>query len=150
MASTLTKILIHITFSTKDRAPFIPLQVEPDLYAYVGGICRHLNSPLLALEGTSNHVHMLVSLGKTVALSDLMLNVKRESSKWIKQQDPQLSTFAWQDGYFGFSLGQSGVEALRLYIANQKEHHKHIDYKDELRNLLRLYELEWDEAFIWD
>ena len=102
------------------------------------------------MGGTSDHVHMLVSLGKTVALSDLMLNVKRESSKWIKQQDPQLSTFAWQDGYFGFSLGQSGVEALRLYIANQKEHHKQIDYKDELRNLLRLYELEWDEAFIWD
>ena len=90
MASTLTKLLIHITFSTKDRAPLIPLHIEPYLYAYVGGICRHLNSPLMAMGGTSDHVHMLVSLGKTVALSDLMLNVKRESSKWIKQQDPQI------------------------------------------------------------
>jgi len=74
-----------------------------------------------------------------------MLNVKRDSSKWVKRTD-----FGWQDGYFGVSIGKSGVEALRTYIANQKEHHKKIDFKDEMRSLLRKYDIEWDERYVWD
>lgn len=83
MASTLTSLLIHITFSTRSREPLIPESAEADLYAYVGGICRNMNSPLIAMGGTTDHVHMLVSMSKTVALSDLLLNVKRDSSKWM-------------------------------------------------------------------
>ena len=150
MASTLTKILLHITFSTKNRAALIPGTVEPDLYGYIGGICRHMESPLSAMNGTADHVHMLVSLSKSVALSDLMLNIKRDSSKWIKENVPTLKTFAWQDGYFAFSIGESGVEALRAYIANQKEHHKTVDFKDEIRAFLRKYGIEWNERYIWD
>ncbi len=150
MASTLTKILLHITFSTKDRAPLLPASIESDLYAYIGGICRRMNSPLLAMGGTANHVHMMVSLGKIASLADLMLNVKRDSSKWIKGKDAALHEFGWQDGYFGFSIGESGVKALRTYIAGQKEHHKEIDFKDEVRTLLRKYRMEWDERYVWD
>ena len=150
MASTLTKLLIHITFSTKGRVALIPEAIEPDLYAYVGGICRRMESPLLAMGGVDDHVHMLVSLGKTLALSELMLNVKRDSSKWIKERGEGLGAFGWQDGYFGFSIGESGVEALRGYIANQKEHHKTIDFKDEVRAFLRKYGIEWDERYIWE
>jgi REP element-mobilizing transposase RayT len=95
MASTLTKILVHIAFSTKNRAPLIPVDIEPELYAYIGGICRRADSPLLAMNGTMDHVHMMVSLGKTVALSDLMLEVKRDSSKWIKERDVTLRGFEW-------------------------------------------------------
>ena len=150
MASTLTRILLHITFSTKDRAALIPAAVEPDLYAYIGGICRRMESPLLAMGGTADHVHMMVSLGKTVALSGLMLEVKRDSSKWIKEKDAALRGFGWQDGYFGFSIGESGVDALRAYIASQKEHHKTVSFKDEVRAFLRKYGLEWDERYIWE
>jgi REP element-mobilizing transposase RayT len=150
MASTLTKILLHITFSTKHRAELIPEALENDLYSYIGGICRRMDSPLLAMGGTMNHVHMMVSLGKTVALSNLMLEVKRDSSMWIKERDAALRAFAWQDGYFGFSIGESGVDALRTYIADQKQHHKTIDFKDEVRALLRKYGVEWDERYIWD
>lgn len=150
MASTLTKILLHITFSTKDRAPLLPASIESDLHAYIGGICRRMDSPLLAMGGTADHVHMMVSLGKTAALSDLMLNVKRDSSRWIKEKDAVLREFGWQDGYFGFSIGQSGVEALRAYIAGQKEHHEGVDFKDEVRALLRKYRIEWDERYVWD
>ena len=149
MASTLTKILLHITFSTKDRDPLIPEVIESDLFSYIGGICRRMDSPLLVMNGTSDHVHMLVSLGKTIALSDLMLNIKRDSSKWIKGKDTAMRSFEWQDGYFAFSIGESGVEALRAYIANQKEHHKTIDFKDEVRMLLKKYSMEWDERYIW-
>jgi REP element-mobilizing transposase RayT len=108
-----------------------------------------MESPLLAMGGVDDHVHMLVSLGKTLALSELMLNVKRDSSKWIKERGEGLGAFGWQDGYFGFSIGESGVEALRGYIANQKEHHKTIDFKDEVRAFLRKYGIEWDERYIW-
>lgn len=150
MASTLTKILLHITFSTKDRVPTIPESREPDLYSYIGGICRRMNSPLLAMGGTADHVHMMVSMSKTIALSTLLMEVKRDSSKWIKERDASLRTFGWQDGYFGFSIGESGVEALRAYIANQKSHHTTVDFKDEIRMFLQKYGIEWDERYVWD
>lgn len=150
MASTLTKILLHITYSTKNRAPMIPAEVEPDLYAYIGGICRRLDSPLLAMNGTRDHVHMLVSLAKTVALSDLILNIKRDSSKWIKDRDAALGDFDWQDGYFAFSIGASGVDALRAYISKQKERHEAVDFKDEIRAFFQKYGVEWDERYIWE
>lgn len=150
MASTLTKILLHITYSTKSRAPRIPASIEPDLYAYIGGICRRMDSPLLAMNGTPDHVHMLVSLAKTVALSDFMLNIKRDSSKWIKDRDAALGEFDWQDGYFAFSIGASGVAALRAYISKQKEHHQAVDFKDEIRVFLQKYAVEWDERYIWE
>jgi REP-associated tyrosine transposase len=146
MASTLTRILIHITFSTKDRCPLIPENLEEDLYAYTGGICRRGGSKLLAMGGTSDHVHLFVSLAKTEPLSGLLLNIKRDTSRWMKERTPD---FAWQDGYFAFSIGESGVEALRLYISGQKEHHKGIDYKDEIRVFFSKYGIEWDERYVW-
>jgi len=150
MASTLTRLLVHITFSTKRREALIPEEIEPNLYAYIGGICRRMESPLLAMGGITDHVHLLVSLGKTVALADLMLNIKRDSSKWIKEQDAALSAFGWQDGYFAFSIGESVVDALRIYIANQNEHHTTVTFKDEMRGFLRKYGIEWDERYAWD
>ena len=147
MASTLTKILLHIVFSTKDRAAFIAEELEPDLYAYVGGICRRMGSPLLAMGGVPDHLHLLVSLGKTVAPCDLLLNIKRDSSKWMKEHRPD---FAWQEGYFAFSIGESGDEALRGYIAGQKEHHRGVGFQDEMRSFLRKYKIEWDERYVWE
>ena len=129
------------------RAPSIHPGIEADLNAYIGGICRRMDSPLLAMGGTQDHVHMMLSLAKTVALSDLLLNVKRDSSKWIHERG---LAFAWQDGYFAFSIGASGVDGLRAYLAEQKQHHRNIDFKDEVRALLRKYGLEWDERFAWD
>ncbi len=150
MASTLTKILLHITFSTKNRQAVLPAALEPGLFAYMGGICRRMQSPVLTINGTVDHVHMLVSLAKTVALSSLMMELKRDSSKWIKENDAAMQGFEWQDGYFAFSIGESGVEALTHYIANQKEHHKTVDFKDEMRTFLRKYGIEWDERYVWD
>lgn len=147
MASTLTSILLHITFSTKGRADLIAPEHERDLHDYLGGICRRMASPILAIGGTSNHLHALISLSKTVALSDLMMEVKRDTSKIMKHKVP---LFQWQDGYFAFSIGQSGVEQLRAYIAHQKEHHRATDFKDEMRALCRKYEVEIQEEHAWD
>lgn len=149
MASTLTKVLLHITYSTKDREPLIAEAEEPELYAYIGGICRGLHSPLLDMGGTANHVHMLVSIAKTISLADLMLNIKRDSSKWLNARPNRPRRFSWQEGYFAFSIGESGVYDLGRYIANQKEHHKTIDFKEEVRKLLTKYKMPWDEDQIW-
>lgn len=148
MASTLTKILLHITFSTKNRADLIPPETEQDLYAYMGGICRNMESALHAAGGIPDHLHLMVTLGKTVCLSDLMLNVKRDSSKWLKEHGA--AGFGWQDGYFAFSIGESGTDDLRRYIENQKTHHRRIDFKDEMRALLKKYRIDADERYMWD
>ncbi|MCC6970142.1 MAG: IS200/IS605 family transposase [Phycisphaerales bacterium] len=150
MASTLTKLLVHVAFSTKHRTAIIPDSIEPELYAYIGGICRRMDSPLLAMNGTADHVHLLVSLAKTIALADLMLNIKRDSSKWLKDKDAAMSDFAWQQGYFAFSIGESSREALLTYIANQKQHHQSTDFRDEMRAYFRKYGIEWDELHVWD
>ncbi|MBX3378841.1 MAG: IS200/IS605 family transposase [Phycisphaeraceae bacterium] len=147
MASTLTKLLIHVTFSTKSRQPTITSEIGPDLYAYTGGICRTKKCVLLAMGGTADHVHMFVNLAKTVALSDLMLEVKRETSRWMHRTTP---AFQWQDGYFGFSLGESGAQALHQYIATQIDHHAKVDFKDEIRALCAKYGVKIDERYAWD
>src|SRR5690606_23463229 len=146
MASTLTQILVHITFSTKERRATITPEFEPQLHEYMGGICRRMKSPALRIGGTEDHVHLLVSLAKTVTLSDLMLNVKRDSSKLVHEK--WTGDFRWQDGYFGFSIGASGRDACCKYIADQKEHHKTMDFKDEVRALLRKYNVDYDERYI--
>ncbi|MBX3405358.1 MAG: IS200/IS605 family transposase [Phycisphaeraceae bacterium] len=150
MATTITKILLHITYSTKQREPLIDTSDEGDLYAYIGGICRNLRSPLLDMGGTADHLNMLVSISKTIALADLMLNIKRDSSAWMNARPGRTHRFAWQEGYFAFSIGESGVEDLSRYIARQKAHRKKIDFKDEVRSLLTKYKMSWNEEHMWD
>ena len=109
-----------------------------------------MESPLLAMGGTADHVHIMAGLEKTMALSDLLLEVKRDSSKWIKEKNPALHGFGWQDGYFGFSIGDSAVGSLRTYRSRQKENHTTIDFQDEIRAFLKKYGIEWDERYMWE
>jgi len=83
MAQTLTRLMVHIVFSTKDRVPLIAPEIEPDLFAYLGGICRAHDSPLVAAGGAADHVHLLVSQSKTITLADLLMHIKKDSSKWL-------------------------------------------------------------------
>jgi putative transposase len=150
MAQTFTRILLHVVFSTKNRIPMIDPEIESELYAYIGGVCRNHASPLLAAGGTDNHIHLLISQSKNVALSHLVMDVKKDSSKWLKTKIPRLSAFHWQDGYGGFSIGESGVEALTAYITRQKEHHKLRTFEEEFLDLLARYGIEYDPKLIWD
>ena len=102
------------------------------------------------MGGVADHVHLLVSLFKTLSVSDLMLNIKRDSSKWMNSQAAVVAHFEWQEGYFAFSIGESGVDARKTYIAGQKQHHVHVDFKGEVRTLLRKYAVEWDERYVWE
>lgn len=148
MASTLTSLLVHIVFSTKNREPLISHAVESAILPYMGGIFRNHESPLIASNAVEDHVHLFVALSKNIALSDLMLVVKRDSSEWIKHQ-VNAPRFGWQDGYAAFSIGRSSSDALVAYIANQKEHHQRISFQDELRALFAKYGLQYEENHVW-
>jgi putative transposase len=150
MPQSLVKILVHIVFSTKNRADLILPKIENDLYSYINGIVENNKSKLILANGTTNHVHLLVSLGKTIDISELVGDIKRDSSKWVKEKSKNFQNFYWQEGYGAFSIGQSQISDVMKYIANQKEHHQKKDFKDEFRALLRKYEVEYDERYIWD
>jgi len=149
MAQTLVCLKVHVVFSTKNRHPMITPEVEPELYAYLGGTIKNLDSRCLAAGGTSNHVHLLISQSKNMALSRLMEEIKKSSSKWIKTKGTALRSFAWQEGYGAFSIGQSQVEALQRYIAAQKDRHRKQTFEEELVTLLKKYQVEYDERYIW-
>ena len=104
MAQTLTQCLIHFIFSTKNREPLITAEIEPSLFAYINGIARNHKSVIIAINGTTDHIHILLSMSKTLSMSDCMENIKGDSSRWIKTQGPEFANFHWQDGYAGFSV----------------------------------------------
>ena len=150
MATTLTSILVHVTYSTKNRQPLIPADLLVDLFSYTGGICRDVKSPLLHAGGVADHVHLLLSLAKTESLSDVMRHIKRGTSSWIKNLRPGLHAFAWQDGYYGFSVGHDDVDAVRMHLDRQAEHHRQTDYQSEVLAFLRKYRIEFDPEHLWD
>jgi putative transposase len=149
MAQTLVSLYVHIVFSTKNRVDMIQTDVEEELWAYIGGILKNNKSKLLASNGTQNHIHLLISLSKNIALSELVGDVKRDSSKWIKTKGEHYQNFQWQDGYGAFSVGYTQIADVETYIANQKIHHAEINFEDELRYFLNKYEVNFDEKFIW-
>lgn len=145
MAQTLTRVLLHVVFSTKNRDPLIVPERESELHAYMGGICRMLGAPSLAIGGTADHVHLLVVMSRTLTIADLLMHVKKDSSKWAGRRGP----FAWQEGYGAFSVGESGRAAAIRYIEGQKEHHSRVSFQDELLTLLKRYNVNYDPRYIW-
>jgi putative transposase len=150
MPQSLSAILIHLVFSTKNREPFIIPAIEKELHPYMAKIFREVKSPSLTIDGTSDHVHILFSLGRVIKVADLVEEVKTESSKWIKTKGREFKNFHWQRGYGAFSIGQSNVAALKRYITNQKQHHRRITFQDEYRKFLKAYGIKYDERYVWD
>jgi putative transposase len=150
MPQSLAAILVHVVFSTKNREPFIQPEIEAELFPYMATACQSANSPAILINGTMDHVHLLVKLGRKTAIADLVEEVKSSSSGWIKSKGANYQRFYWQAGYGAFSIGQSGVNALKKYIANQKEHHRIKTFQEEFREFLHRYEIDYDERFVWD
>lgn len=150
MPQSLFKMLAHIVFSTKNRADLIAPEIENDLFGYMHGIVENNKAKLIIAGGTTNHIHLLVSLPKKIDVPKLIGDIKRDSSSWIKQQDAGFRNFYWQKGYGAFSVGQSQVPTVVNYIKRQKEHHAKQDFKNEFRALLKKYEIEYDERYVWD
>jgi putative transposase len=150
MPQSLSSILIHLVFSTKNREPFITAEIEAELYRYMATIFRDHNSPSLIIDGTTDHVHVLYALSRTMTVADLVEEVKTGSSKWMKTKGREFRNFHWQRGYGAFSIGQSNVAELKRYIRNQKQHHRRVTFQDEYRKFLKRYEIGFDEQYVWD
>jgi REP-associated tyrosine transposase len=149
MAGTYTNLLYHIVFSTKERRRLITSNIEDDLHKYIGGIVRNLEGDLLEANGDLDHRHLLVLLKPKFALSDVVRDIKANSSGWLNEKTKSLHKFGWQDGFAAFTVSESQAPRVRTYIRNQKSHHKRKDYKTELLELLRRNRVEFDERYLW-
>ncbi|WP_035615910.1 IS200/IS605 family transposase [Haloferula sp. BvORR071] len=150
MPQSLSSLLVHLVFSTKDRAPIIPDHLREDLYSYIGGIISQRNGVLLAAGSMPDHIHLLISLPRTIAPAELVKEIKAGSSKWLKERDKRLLSFHWQNGYGIFSISATHREKVEHYINNQAEHHRVTTFQDEYRRLLKRCGVEWDERYVWD
>jgi putative transposase len=148
---SLAKILVHVVFSTKDRQPFLrDKSLRGELHHYIGGILTNLECQPVIVGGVEDHVHFLCALSRTSNASDMIKEVKRSSSLWLKTKSSDLTEFAWQNGYGIFSIGFSQIKSARDYIAGQEEHHRKVTFQDEFRQLLHRYEIEFEERYVWD
>ena len=150
MPQSLVSLLVHVVFSTKHREALIAPEIEADLFAFMTGVLKNHDSRLLAANGTADHVHLLISLSKNIALSHLIQELKKSTSRWVKTRGLKFRNFQWQDGYGAFTVGESGVPALKQYIARQKEKHQKKSFESELVEFLKKYGVEYDERYIWD
>jgi REP element-mobilizing transposase RayT len=150
MPQSLSSILVHLVFSTKNREPYITAEIEPELHAYVAAVFRECHSPALTVNGTANHLHTLFTLSRTITVAEIVEEVKKRSSKWVKTKGGVHRNFQWQTGYGAFSVSQSNVAAVKKYIAGQKEHHRRKSFEEEYRSILEKYGVAYDERYVWD
>ncbi len=153
MSQSLCQIYLHLVFSTKGRLPFLqPADLRGELHRYLGGVCRNHDSPSIRIGGVEDHVHLLLRLSKSISIADLTRELKRDSSKWIKDRfnDPYLQEFHWQAGYGAFSISPSHVELVSQYIRDQEEHHREESFQDEFQRMCHKYGVAIDERYVWD
>ncbi len=150
MAHTFSNLLTHVIFSTKDRVPCVKDDLKPNLLAYIGGIVREIKGKVYSVDGTSDHVHMLVSLPPSLALSDAVRTIKTNSSGWVHGLGSDYRAFGWQIGYGAFSVSKSNASAVIRYIQTQEEHHRKISFQEEFVAFLRKHGIEYDVRYIWE
>jgi len=147
---SLSLIIVHVTFSTKDRVPCLGASVRPALHAYLATVARNAGCECYRTGGVADHVHLAIRLPRTLTVAALIEELKTSSSKWLKTQYHELSGFAWQRGYGAFSVGPSNLATVVRYIDNQEEHHRTRTFQEEFRALLTRYGVEFDERYVWD
>jgi putative transposase len=150
MPQSLSRVYLHIIFSTKNRKPLVSSEILPELHRYLGGVANQHECSTLTVGGVADHVHILCELSRTKTISDLLADLKRSSSLWVKQRSPTAIDFSWQRGYGAFPVAHSQVDQVRRYIANQPAHHKTTTFQDEFRTLLKKYQIAYDEQYVWD
>src|ERR671918_666743 len=124
MPQSLSKVIVHIIFSTKNREPWLDSDVRPRIHAYLATICRDLGGEVVHVGGTADHVHIVTTLSRTVTQAEMIEQIKKASSKWIKVIDSRYRGFFWQRGYGAFSVSPSQLDAVLHYVETQQEHHR--------------------------
>lgn len=150
MPQSLSIVIVHVIFSTKERHPFLDPETRLKLHAYLATVTRNADCEAYRVGGVADHVHLAIRLSRTITIAKLVETLKTASSKWLKTQSPALAAFSWQRGYGCFSVGPSDLDALKAYIDNQEEHHRTRTFQDEFRMFLKKYGVEYDEAHVWD
>ncbi len=148
MPGTFTQLLYHIVFATKRRAPLITAEIQPRLYAYMGGIIRADGGICHQIGGVADHVHLLVTWRTDESLSSLLRTLKARSSTWVHETFPHLRSFYWQDGYGAFTVSSSQSDKLATYIRNQEKHHSKLAFDEELERLLKAHGVAYDPRYL--
>lgn len=148
--STFTNLVFHVIYSTKYRKPAIDPVWQDDLYGYIGGIIRDQKGTLLKIGGIADHVHLLVKLSPTMAISDALRLIKTNSSKWVNERPDVNRKFEWQSGYGAFSVSESQVPVVSSYISNQPAHHRCHSFEDEFIAILKKHNIEYDPRYVFD
>ena len=150
MANTFTSLHYHVVFSTKHREPWIRQDIEQRVWAYLGGIARDNDLKPVRFGGIENHVHLLLGIPPTIAVSKAVQLLKGGSSKWMKENFPEAAAFGWQDGYAAFTVSKSQLPEVETYIAGQREHHRVKSFEEEYRAFLDRHEIAYDERYLFE
>jgi REP element-mobilizing transposase RayT len=148
VAHTASNLVLHLIFSTKARQPLIAPEIRSDLFGYLGGIIREMKGTAFIINGTADHVHMLIRIRPAHSVAEIARVVKANSSRWAREKGNR--DFAWQTGYGAFSVSESHVQAVSRYIATQEEHHKKRTFQQEYVAFLEKNKIAYDERYIWD
>lgn len=149
MANTYTQIHIHAVFAVQNRVSLITQKWEQELYKYIMGIVTNQGHKLLSINGMPDHIHILFGMRPIQSLSDLMQDIKGDSSKWINKKGLVMGKFAWQEGYGAFSYSKSQLPDVINYIERQKEHHRKKTFREEYLEFLEKFEVDYDEKYIF-
>ena len=150
MSQSLSKLYVHIVFSTKHREPLLLSPLRGQMHAYLAVVLKNQDSPAVKVGGTSDHVHALFRLSKNCSLAKIVEEIKTSSSRWVKTQGRALTNFHWQSGYGGFSVSPADVKEVAAYIGQQEAHHRAVTFQEEYRRLLESHGIEFDERYLWD
>ncbi len=150
MANTYSQITIHIVFAVKYRENLLKTKHKKELYKYISGIIKNKNQKLLAINGASDHVHILIGMSPSITLSDLVRDIKNNSSKFINDKKWILGKFQWQEGYGAFSYSRSQRPEIINYINNQEEHHKKASFREEYLNILKKFDVEYNDEYLFE
>jgi REP element-mobilizing transposase RayT len=150
MSGTFSQIYIHYVFAVKGRQNLLQKPWREEVFQYISGIINGKNQKPIIVNGVADHVHVFVGLKPSMPISDLVRDIKNNSSNFINERKFIRGKFSWQEGYGVFSYAQSQVETVYQYIANQEEHHKKKTFKEEYIEFLNKYEVEYDEKYLFD
>ncbi len=149
MANTYTQIHLQFVFAVKYRDGLIHASFKEELYKYISGIIKENNHKLLAINGMPDHLHIFIGMRPSQSISDLLQDIKGSSSKWINEKKFLKVKFEWQEGYGAFSYSKSHVNNVIRYIQNQENHHKKESFREEYLKFLKVFEIEYDERYIF-
>ncbi|MBK8954182.1 MAG: IS200/IS605 family transposase [Saprospiraceae bacterium] len=150
MANTYTQLYVHVVFAVKGRTNIISTKWKEKLYQYITGIVTNKNQKLMIINGMPDHVHILIGIKPDCNLSELIRDIKSNSSRWVNENKHVVGKFEWQTGYGAFTIGQSQIATIAKYILNQEAHHKKKTFREEYIDFLKVYEIDFKPEYIFD